>query len=143
MFGIIFCGNKNLKRILTDYGFKGHPLKKNFSLTGEYNINFNYNINAISMDYDSLSQEFRLLTTQNLVGISKIQYNYITNQQNFIIKKNIKRTEVFNDGILPFFFNGIINKNIYFQINNFITSNFYKKLGQFVAIYPSAKKKYK
>jgi NADH-quinone oxidoreductase subunit C len=34
MYGIIFFYNKDLRRILTDYGFKGHPLRKDFPLVG-------------------------------------------------------------------------------------------------------------
>ena len=34
MFGIIFFANKDLRRILTDYGFKGHPMRKDFHLQG-------------------------------------------------------------------------------------------------------------
>jgi len=40
-FGIFFFNNKNLKRILTDYGFKGHPLKKDFPLLGFNEIYYN------------------------------------------------------------------------------------------------------
>jgi len=39
-FGILFLYNKNLKRILTDYGFKGNPLKKDFPLIGFNTINY-------------------------------------------------------------------------------------------------------
>ena len=35
-FGVIFLGHPNLIRILTDYGFEGHPLRKDFPLTGKY-----------------------------------------------------------------------------------------------------------
>lgn len=38
LFGIFFYNNSNLRRILTDYGFKGHPLRKNFPLTGFFEI---------------------------------------------------------------------------------------------------------
>lgn len=39
-FGVIFTGHPNLIRILTDYGFEGHPLRKDFPLTGEYEIRY-------------------------------------------------------------------------------------------------------
>lgn len=39
-FGIKFLGNKNLRRILTDYGFKGHPLRKDYPLTGYKELRF-------------------------------------------------------------------------------------------------------
>src|SRR3546814_9496677 len=34
MYGVVFSGNRDLRRILTDYGFKGHPQRKDFPLTG-------------------------------------------------------------------------------------------------------------
>jgi len=41
LYGIHFDGNRNLRRILTDYGFKGHPLRKDFPLTGFLEIYYN------------------------------------------------------------------------------------------------------
>lgn len=38
MFGLFFINNKDLRRLLTDYGFKGHPLQKNYPLIGYYEI---------------------------------------------------------------------------------------------------------
>jgi NADH-quinone oxidoreductase subunit C len=43
LFGVIFIGHPNLIRILTDYGFEGHPLRKDFPLTGEYEIRYDEN----------------------------------------------------------------------------------------------------
>lgn len=42
-FGVIFLGHPNLIRILTDYGFEGHPLRKDFPLTGKYEIRYDEN----------------------------------------------------------------------------------------------------
>ena len=42
-FGVIFTGHPNLLRILTDYGFEGHPLRKDFPLTGEYEVRYDEN----------------------------------------------------------------------------------------------------
>lgn len=43
LFGVVFYGHPNLIRILTDYGFEGHPLRKDFPLTGEYEIRYDEN----------------------------------------------------------------------------------------------------
>ena len=34
MYGVLFSGNRDLRRILTDYGFRGHPFRKDFPITG-------------------------------------------------------------------------------------------------------------
>ena len=47
LFGVIFVGHPNLLRILTDYGFEGHPLRKDFPATGEYEIRYDENKNKI------------------------------------------------------------------------------------------------
>ena len=40
MFGVFFTNHPDLRRILTDYGFQGHPLRKDFPLTGYYEVTF-------------------------------------------------------------------------------------------------------
>jgi NADH:ubiquinone oxidoreductase subunit C len=59
MFGIFFINNNSLKRILTDYGFKGHPLKKDFPLIGYLEIFYNAIIGEIIYKPVELTQEYR------------------------------------------------------------------------------------
>lgn len=53
MFGILFLDSKDLRRILTDYGFKGHPMRKDFPLTGF--IEIRYNDFGKRLKYESLN----------------------------------------------------------------------------------------
>lgn len=59
MFGIAFRGNKDLRRVLTDYGFIGHPLRKDFPLTGFYEIYYNEVSNNIEIQHCVLGQSYR------------------------------------------------------------------------------------
>lgn len=59
MFGILFQSNSNLRRILTDYGFKGFPLRKDFPLTGYIELRYSDEKMDIVYEPVELSQELR------------------------------------------------------------------------------------
>lgn len=73
MFGVIFLNNFNLRRILTDYGFKGHPFRKDFPLTGFVEIRYDDSKQIILSEPIELSQEFRFFDFQS-PWISKVIY---------------------------------------------------------------------
>jgi NADH-quinone oxidoreductase subunit C len=60
MYGIFFQGNTDLRRILTDYGFIGYPLRKDFPLTGFVEIRFDDFVKRLRNERVSLSQEYRI-----------------------------------------------------------------------------------
>lgn len=59
MFGIFFLNQKNLTRLLTDYGFQGHPLRKDFPLTGFSELRYNITKNRVVYENLELAQEYR------------------------------------------------------------------------------------
>jgi len=65
LFGIFFQGNSDLRRILTDYGFFGHPLRKDFPLTGFYEILYDDRKKQIIYRPVSLAQEYRHMASLN------------------------------------------------------------------------------
>jgi NADH:ubiquinone oxidoreductase subunit C len=59
MFGIFFNKHNNLRRILTDYGFSGFPLRKDFPVTGYFEVRYDDEIKAVVYDKITLAQENR------------------------------------------------------------------------------------
>lgn len=62
MFGVFFAGNPDLRRILTDYGFEGFPLRKDFPLTGYLEIRFDDEKNSLVYEPVELAQEYRVFS---------------------------------------------------------------------------------
>ena len=65
MFGIFFKNNFDLRRILTDYGFKGFPLRKDFPLSGYLELNYRDEVSRIVYKPIEFAQEFRVFSFEN------------------------------------------------------------------------------
>ena len=59
LYGILFSGHPELRRILTDYGFEGHPLRKDFPLTGFVAVRYDDEVKRVLYERVELKQEFR------------------------------------------------------------------------------------
>jgi NADH-quinone oxidoreductase subunit C len=59
MYGILFEGQADLRRLLTDYGFEGHPLRKDFPLTGHVEVRYDEARKQVVYEPVALTQDFR------------------------------------------------------------------------------------
>jgi len=59
LFGVLFTGHPDMRRLLTDYGFEGHPMRKDFPVTGYVEVRYDDELKRVVYEPVKLAQEFR------------------------------------------------------------------------------------
>ena len=59
MYGVFFANHPDLRRILTDYGFEGHPFRKDFPLSGYIELRYDDDVQRVVQEPLEMTQEFR------------------------------------------------------------------------------------
>lgn len=72
LFGVFFYAHPDLRRILTDYGFEGHPLRKDFPLSGFFELRYDEDTRVVVCEPLELSQEFRAFSFNSPWSIPKL-----------------------------------------------------------------------
>lgn len=71
LFGVFFINNPDLRRILNDYGFKGHPFRKDFPITGYLQVRYDDEAKRVVTEPVEFSSEIRIFNHTNITKSSK------------------------------------------------------------------------
>ena len=82
MFGIIFYWHKDLRRILTDYGFSGFPLRKDFPMSGFVEVLYRHKQKRLIYNRVVLAQEYRNFSFEHFTAFWSSNKFYLVNKLN-------------------------------------------------------------